>query len=200
MEKIILTDADGVLLDWNTGFDNFMSTMGYPRIAGTDDDYSIATRHGISANLAHSYIKKFNEGSSVADLVPFADSVEYVTKLAELGFKFIVVTSISDHPDSYIYRKHNLNAHFGDVFEEINCIAMGASKYTTLQKWEGTNYFWIEDHMRQAEAGHENGLRPLLIDHPYNHHYSTDLFPKVSFESPWKDIYNIVCKDCGIAI
>jgi hypothetical protein len=59
-------------------------------------------------------------------------------------------------------------------------------------QWADTGYFWIEDHMRQAEAGHEAGLRPLLINHPYNHHYGTDLFPKVSFETPWAEIVNIV--------
>jgi len=198
MEKIILTDADGVLLDWNAGFDRFMLSKGHPRLPDTDADYSISGRHGISPDLAHSSIKEFNEGSYVAELAPFSDSVKYVGKLAEKGFRFTVVTSISDHPASAVYRKRNLLNHFGDIFDDVHCIAMGTNKFTTLQAWEGTKYFWIEDHMRQAEAGYENGLRPLLINHPYNTHYNTDLFPKVSFDTPWKDIYDIVCKDYNI--
>ena len=59
-------------------------------------------------------------------------------------------------------------------------------------RWADSKYFWIEDHMRQAEAGHEAGLRTILIKHPYNKHYYTDLFPIVSYETPWKEIYSII--------
>jgi FMN phosphatase YigB (HAD superfamily) len=192
MNKIILTDADGVLLDWNKGFEAFALSKGHPKVPGTDDDYRMYIRHNISADLAHNLIKEFNEGPDVEHLEPFSDSVEYVGKLAKLGFRFIVVTSISSHPDSKIYRTRNLNKHFGDVFDEIMCLEMGASKASALMRWAGTSYFWIEDHMRQAEAGYEAGLSPLLINHPYNHHYETDLFPKISFEKPWKQVYGAV--------
>jgi FMN phosphatase YigB (HAD superfamily) len=198
-EKIILTDADGVLVDWNTGFDTFMRLGGFPRIPNTDSDYSIAIRHNVSMNQATECVKEFNESRNITSLAAFADSVEYVTKLANLGFKCIVVTSISDHPDAHAYRTENLNNLFGDVFQEINCITMGASKAEILKRWQDTGYFWIEDHMRQAEAGHEAGLKTVLISHPYNDHYHTDLFPKVSFDTPWKDIYHMVCKDYNLS-
>ena len=84
------------------------------------------------------------------------------------------------------------------VFDEIVCLEMGSSKATELTRWEGSGYFWIEDHMRQAEAGHEAGLKTVLIDHPYNSHYKTDLFPTVSYTKPWEEIYDMVCKEYGI--
>jgi FMN phosphatase YigB (HAD superfamily) len=143
-------------------------------------------------------IKEFNEGPLIASLEAFADSVEFVGKLAIRGFKFIVVTSISNHPDSHIFRTQNLTNLFGDVFDSVHCIEQGASKASILATWADTGYFWIEDHMRQAEAGHEVGLKTILINHPYNSHYKTDLFPTVSFEHPWEDIYNIVCKEYNI--
>jgi len=52
--------------------------------------------------------------------------------------------------------------------------------------------------MRQAEAGYEAGLRTVLISHPYNSHYKTDLFPTVSYKSPWEEIYNMVCKEYNL--
>ena len=69
---------------------------------------------------------------------------------------------------------------------------MNTSKYDTLGRWSGSGYFWLEDHMRQAEAGYEQGLKPILFSKPYNRHYSTDLFPTVSEVSPWKDLYQII--------
>lgn len=194
MNKIILTDADGVLLNWVKGFETFATARGYPRKPGTANDYRIHTGHGIPFELAQSLIKEFNESPEVEYLEAFADSVEYVKKIAELGFRFTVVTSISDHPNSKIYRTKNLQKHFGDVFDDVVCLKIGASKANALMKWAGTGYFWVEDHMRQAEAGYEAGLSPLLINHPYNHHYETDLFPKIPVESPWKHIFNRVLK------
>ena len=190
--KIILSDCDGCLLNWNKGFEEFALSKGYPKVPDTDDDYRMYVRHNISADQAHNLIKEFNEGPSVEHLEPFADSVEYVEKLAKLGFRFTVVTSISSHPNSKIYRTRNLNKHFGNVFDEVLCLPMGENKADALTRWADTKYFWIEDHMRQAEAGYEAGLSPILINHPYNKHYHTDLFPKVSVENPWKEIYGWV--------
>lgn len=195
IDKIILTDADGCLVDWNGAFSKFMTERGYPQLPDTDHHYSLALRHNISAQFAIELVKEFNEGRWISDLDAFADSVEYVKKLEDLGFRFIVVTSIGDTSAAKFHRTKNLFKLFGDVFKEINCIDTGASKAHILQNWCDSRYFWIEDHMRQAEAGHEVNLRPILISHPYNEHYSTELFPRVSNSSPWREIYDIVCAD-----
>lgn len=197
-EKIILTDADGVLVDWLAGFGSFMESKGFPRLPGTDKDYAISARHGVSNHQGMEFVKEFNEGPQIAELAAFKDSVEYVIKLANKGFRFVVVTSLSDHPSAHTHRTTNLHNLFGDVFDEINCIILGGDKADILTRWADTEYFWIEDHMRQAEAGYEAGLRPILISHPYNDHYQTDLFPKVSYETPWADIYKMVCAEYKI--
>lgn len=198
-DKIILTDADGVLVNWGDGFNQFMTGRGLPQLPDTENTYNLAERHNISAKEVQIHIKEFNEGQYIENLTAFADSVEYVEKFADLGFRFIVVTSISSAPSAKYYRTRNLINLFGDVFDEIHCIEQGASKAFILsENWLGSGYYWIEDHMRQAEAGHEAGLKTVLIKHPYNEHYETDLFPMVSFETPWKEIYEMVCKDYGL--
>ena len=194
-QKIILTDADGVLMDWNSAFAAYMANLGLPQLPNTDTEYSISARHGISVKHAMARVKEFNEGPYIRTLKPFADAQEYVKKLADLGFRFIVVTSISNTPSAKYHRIENAKDLFGDVFDEINCIELGASKASILMNWADTGYFWIEDHMRQAEAGHEAGLKTVLINHPYNTHYKTDLFPIVSNKTPWKEIYDMVCKE-----
>lgn len=198
MKKVILTDADGVLVNWNKGFLKFMEEKGYPQIPNTDHEYSISARHNVTTKQAMDFVKEFNESPAIETLVPFADSVKYIGKLAQLGFRFIVVTSISSHPDAKIRRTKNLQSLFGDVFDEVHCIEQGASKANILMTWADTGYFWIEDHMRQAEAGHEAGLKTILINHPYNSHYKTDLFPTVSYENPWKEIYERVCSEYNL--
>lgn len=197
-EKLILTDCDGVLVNCNSAFEKYMEFNGFPRVPNTDKDYNISVRHGISSHQARECVMEFNESRHIADLMPFADSVDNILTLANLGFRFVVVTSLSSHPDAHEYRTLNLTNLFGDVFDEIRCIEQGASKAVTLMEWEDTGYFWIEDHMRQAEAGYEAGLKTILINHPYNSHYKTDLFPTVSFETPWAEIVNMVRKEYNL--
>ena len=198
MKKIILSDCDGCLVNWNEKFCEFMASKGHPRIPNTEHEYNISSRHNISTKLAMECVKEFNEGAIIEHLNPFADSVKYVNKFAQLGFRFIIVTSIGAHPGAKERRTKNLQNIFGDVFDEIHCIEQGASKANILMNWADTGYFWIEDHMRQAEAGHEAGLKTILISHPYNSHYKTDLFPTVSYEHPWKEIYEKVCLEYDI--
>ena len=198
MEKIILTDVDGVLLCWEDGFDAFIKNKGYQRIPNTDTEYSMAVRYGITVKQSMDYVKEYNEGEAMSCLLPFADSVKYVTKLANKGFRFIAVTSMSDNPGAKTRRTQNLKNLFGDVFDEVVCLEMNASKAHALMRWADSGYFWIEDHMRQAEAGHEAGLRTVLINHSYNSHYTTDLFSIVSHEHPWEEIYKMVCEAYGI--
>ncbi len=198
MNKLILTDCDGVLCNWNNSFEEFMGTKGHYVVAGTEHEYNLSERYNITSRQAMLYVKEFNEGPGIEHLEPFADSVHYIAELAKLGFRFTVITSISRHPEAAVRRTNNLKNIFGDVFDEIHCIDQGASKADILLNWGDTGYFWIEDHMRQAEAGHEAGLKTVLIRHPYNEHYSTDLFPTVSFENPWKEIYALVCKEYNL--
>lgn len=191
-EKVILTDCDGCLVNWNKAFDVFMTERGHPMLPNSETVYNLSDRHGITQEQANEYLTEFNESDRIASLEMFADSKEIVTKLHDKGFKFVVVTSLSKHPSAHTYRTSNLAQIFGDVFDEIICIEINTSKYSTLRRWAGSGYFWIEDHMRQAEAGYEVGLKPILISHPYNSHYSTDLFPRVSHATPWTEIYKLI--------
>lgn len=193
--KIILVDVDGTIVNWNSGFNKFMADSGLPQLPNTDNEYSITVRHGIPLPQAHKLIREFNESPLIAELAPFADSVEYISKLVDSGFRFIAVTSLSDAPMAYKHRSTNLSNIFGDVFDEINCLPMGACKSEILKRWKDTGYFWIEDHSQQAEAGHRVGLKTILINHPYNAYYISNLFPTVSYITPWKEIYNMVSNE-----
>lgn len=195
MEKVILTDADGCLLDWSKAFDRYMHRQGYVRVPDTDDQYSLGRRFGISEHESYKLAKRFNESRHIKYIEPYKDAVEYVKKLHNKGFMFIVVSSLSDHTNAKAYRFENLKEVFGDgIFQNnhLHCLATGIDKQDTLERWGDTGYFWIEDHFKNAEAGHEVGLRPILIDSPYNRHYQTDLFPRVDEHNPWRDIYEII--------
>jgi FMN phosphatase YigB (HAD superfamily) len=204
MEKIILTDADGVLINWNDTFDEYITARGYEGIPLTDHYYNLASRYrkadGSSAEWQEiaQLVRDFNQSEHIATLPAYKDSQRVIADLVEHDFSFIVVTSLSDHPDAHEYRTQNLKGLFGDVFDEIVCLETGASKQHILTRWAGSGYFWIEDHFKNAEAGHEVGLKPILVDTPYNRHFQTDLFPRVDEHKPWADIYKHVIEEYGL--
>lgn len=194
-DKIILTDCDGVLCDWNGAFSRFMSENGYPMISETESNYAIEKRHNVTNEMARQHIEEFNHSDRISNLEPHADSQEYVARLRDEGYRFIVVTSLSDHVLAKDARMENLQRHFGDAILELHCLPLGVHKGEKLRDWAETKRFWIEDHVENAVAGAKLGLRSIVIDHPYNIKYEENdelLYARVSHDTPWADIYEVI--------
>ena len=195
-KKIILTDADGCLFNWNCTFNQFMfDEYGFEILPGEEENYSVAERFGIDADGKMDFIKEFNHSDRIRYLPPHADAKEYVAKLNSEGYKFIVITSLSEKPSAYDHRMYNLNEHFGDAIVGLHCLRIGVHKGEKLKEWKGTNIFWIEDHVSNAVAGAKLGLRAIVIDHTYNTEYSQNdhlLYARTTQETPWADIYEII--------
>ena len=60
MDKVILTDVDGVLLNWEYAFDCWMNELGLYKLPDTNHLYNIGDRYGIAiSSLPHSSIFSF---------------------------------------------------------------------------------------------------------------------------------------------
>ena len=191
MDKRIILDCDGVLLDWAYAFDVWMVEHGYSKISNTNQYYEQTRRYGISQVEAVSQIKKFNESGCVGFIPAFRDSVEYVTKLSELGWKFEVISCLDKDKYAQQLRQKNLLHLFGDVFDFIDCaldFTVGKEQYL-LDRYKGKNYYWIEDSVDHAESGKRVGLNSIVMDHPYNKEWDG---PRVK---NWKEIYQIITHD-----
>ena len=191
MDKRIILDCDGVLLDWAYAFDVWMVEHGYSKISNTNQYYEQTRRYGISQVEAVSQIKKFNESGCVGFIPAFRDSVEYVTKLSKLGWKFEVISCLDKDKYAQKLRQKNLLHLFGDVFDFIDCaldFTVGKEQYL-LDRYKGKNYYWIEDSIDHAESGKRVGLNSIIMDHPYNKEWDG---PRVK---NWKDIYQIITHD-----
>jgi len=193
VKKVILTDVDGVVLQWLESFEPWMTQRGCPRRSNSDHEWNIAKRHhNITYEQAMACVHEFNHSDEVRHLKPYGDSVKYIRKLANKGFEFIAVTSLSDNSTAGMNRCWNLREIFGNVFTEVHCLKVGESKQQILSdKWGGTGYLWIEDHFKNAEAGYEVGLSPLLVDTAHNREFETKLFPRISEHKPWEEIYTL---------
>lgn len=186
MDKIILTDCDGVLLNWEFAFDIWMRRKGYTIARGGQYEYKMDRKYGLTPKLSKELIRYFNESASIGFLPPLRDAIHYVRKLhEEHGYVFHVITSLSDDPSPGKLREMNLKKLFGEaVFERFVFLDTGADKDQVLAKYKGTDYWWIEDKTENAREGAKNGLRPLVMEH--GHNMRDNEFP---MKKNWKEIY-----------
>ena len=189
-EKVILTDCDGVLLDWAYAFDQWMARHGYEVNPDFNTNYAMAQRYGLEKVEAKRLIRMFNESATIRKLPPLRDAIKYVKKLhEEHGYVFHAITSLSNDQYAQHLRTKNLIEMFGPtVFERYIYLDCGADKDEVLYKYKSTECWWIEDKIANAEVGLEMGLRPLLMVHDHNRSYEGDIEKVYS----WRDIYNIV--------
>ena len=189
MSKIIGVDVDGVLLKWEEAFDDFMAGQGLTK---KDQGHFDLRKHypEVPAEALNTYISVFNESAYMRYLEPMDNAVEYVTKLADEGYKFSVITSQTLNKVANRAREDNLKEVFGDVFEDFTFLETGQGKYFALQKFDmGT--IWIDDKPDNVESGKVLGLVPILLDLPHNRSYNNKQM-NIQRANSWKDIYDII--------
>lgn len=192
MNKVILTDADGVLLNWEYAFCTWMEQHGYTQIANGNWEYDIATRFSITKEEAKAKVKIFNESAAIGFLPALRDAMFYVKRLhEEHGYTFHCITSLSLDESAYKLRKMNLEKLFGPTaFTRLVCLDTGAHKDDALEEYRDSGLYWIEDKMENALVGQSMGLRSILIEHGFNMHEEipTGMFKALN----WKEVYNYI--------
>jgi beta-phosphoglucomutase-like phosphatase (HAD superfamily) len=191
LKKLILTDADGVLLDWEWAFNVWMQEHGFEEVPGSKLNYDMSMRYGIPKEQVKKLIRIFNESAAIGFLPALRDAMYYVKRLhEEHGFRFHCITSLSLDPNAQKLREMNLNKLFGtSAFERIVCLDTGADKEEALEEYEGTGCYWLEDKPENAIAGYRAGLRSLLVEHGHNmHHYHEG----ITIVKNWKEIYQLI--------
>ena len=186
--KVILTDCDGVILDWVYAFDQWMARHGY--VVVDPDQYSMEIKYNMERSDAKRLGRMFNESAAIRKLPPLRDAIKYIRKLhEEHGYIFHAITSLSKDQYACHLRTKNLRELFGDTaFEKYVYLDTGADKDDELVKYEGTGCWWVEDKPENAECGTKFGLNSLLIDHDFNKDYAGNI-PRVQ---NWKEIYELI--------
>lgn len=190
-DRVILVDADGVLLNWEYAFAIWMEQHGFNKVEGGQFVYDIGERYNISRDQGRKLIKMFNESAAIGFLPPLRDAMYYVKRLhEELGYVFHCITSLSSDINAQRLREMNLEKLFGETaFEHVVCLETGADKNYALEPYAGTGCWWIEDKPENAEVGLDLGLKSILMEHGHNMHHVNERIPVVK---NWREIYSII--------
>ena len=188
MNKIVLTDCDGVLLNWEYAFDCWLEERGYKRLR--TDVYDIHERYGITKQEGKGLIKIFNECAAIGFLPPQRDAMYYVRRMyEEHGIRFRVITSLSTDPYAKKLRARNLQKLFGDAIEKVICLGTGDDKDEALAPYKDSGMFWLEDKVENAIVGRDLGLKAILMEH---HHNMDDSEHDIPLAKDWKTIYEMI--------
>ena len=188
--KVILTDCDGVLLDWSYAFDQWMKYHDYKVVVEDNINYDMHIKYGLDKKETKRLIRMFNESAWIRKLPPLRDAIHYVKLLHEKhGFIFHAITSLSSNYYSQHLRTKNLRELFGDtVFEKYVYLDTGADKDEVLLDYKDTGCYWVEDKPLNVDTGIKLGLNGVLINHDHNKHYDGDAIRVWT----WEELYKII--------
>lgn len=171
-KEVILTDCDGVLLDWEPVFHDWMDRNGYDQ--ENPGHYKMNHVYGIERAESAKLIREFNDSDEISKLPELRDAKEGVAQLVAQGYTFVCITSLSLNKESIQRRIDNLESVFGKgVFEDVISLDTGADKDEILSDFNYDNFWWIEDKDSNAVEGLNHGLRPILINHEHNEGFTT---------------------------
>jgi len=155
-----------------------------------ENTYEMAERFGVTKTEIRKHIREFNRSAWMGTQRPMLESQTWVKLLAAEGWTFIPITSQTSDIPAQQLRKRRLGELFGEhVFVNYHILGTGADKDSALAEFHNTGLYWVEDKPNNAVAGLKYGLKPILIDHPYNRDFD---HPDVIRVSNWKEIHQIL--------
>lgn len=186
--KVILTDVDGVLLDWEYAFGVWMARNGFEAVV--PNVYDMALKYDMEKAECKKLIRQFNESAWIEKLGPLRDAIKYVKKIhEECGYVFHVITSLSNDPYAQELRTKNLKNVFGDtIFEKFVYLDTGEDKDEALEPYRDSGCVWVEDKPENAMVGYNMGLNAILMGHDHNELQAGEC----ARVNCWKDIYEMV--------
>ena len=188
--RIILTDVDGVLLEWEHHFTKWMVSRGHKLKDNFVSEYNMQKRFEDHNLNIKTEIREFNKSAWMGTQPPMPESQTWVKLLHAEGWTFIPISSQTSDIPAQELRKSRLEELFGEyAFYNFHILETGQDKDDVLAEFHGTGLWWIEDKWTNALAGLKYGLKPLFINHPYNQEYS---HPDITRVNNWQDIHKIV--------
>ena len=195
MADLIVTDVDGVLLDWENHFHNYMLSQGHRRAYDAEPSYWQEQHYpDLSKIEARKMVYHYNTSAWMLGIPSFRDARSGVARLYEEGYKFVAITAMGTDPFSRDARMINLEREFGyGVFEDVICTDMydPDSKRDALAKYGGYGRYWIEDKPANAVLGTEYGYKSVLMSHLHNEEFDESEHG-IKRVSGWSDICDLI--------
>lgn len=201
MNKLsVVTDVDGVLLDWFDGFDQWMINDKRVKVdhSTLPSMYDLTDKYHVTSEQIVGYITEFNSSEKFGHLKPVHGALEYFMPLLNdnsMVWRWLSSGSIkSKEIQCMANRYSNLQDAFGSGFVDGLLLPMRESKVPYLKHLQTTDdhLVFIEDSLSHAMEAVKLDIKTILLDYPYN---QQDEDPKLLFRvENWKDASELLIK------
>ena len=189
LNRVILTDCDGVLMNWEYAMNVWMQTQGYRIVEDGQQYYDMKDRYNLPSSVGRRLVRQFNQSAAMGFLPPLRDAMYYVDLLhRKHGYTFHMITALSNNEHAQLLRIQNCKKLFGETaFTKFIFCDTGEDKDEVLEPYRDSGLLWIEDKLLNAQTGDRLGLESIMVEHAHN--MNNDEFPTFA---TWKDIYEYV--------
>lgn len=170
----IITDIDGVLLDWNNGFDVWLKNVKH--IKGKHDcaptTYGMQDKYNLTDKQILTLINEFNSTEDFGHLQGIRDAVDVVPNIiSDEQFDWFWISCFLpvNGSNQLVRERRNRNIYtsFNRYIPGI-CLELRESKINSLMTFDANNSIFVEDSLHHAQDSAECGFKTFLIDYPYN--------------------------------
>jgi beta-phosphoglucomutase-like phosphatase (HAD superfamily) len=186
MDKILLTDVDGTLLDFATDFHYWMLDHGFKATGSLSQTFEIDVVYGCTREQALHEVEAFCEADVFKTLPPILGSLGVIRRLKALGWRVVAITSCHASPEARRNREENLAILYGIEPQDVIFAGLMGDKRKILANFPPA--IWVDDHYRHIEEGLDAGHKCFVIDMPYNQQESNNNNPLVERISHWMQI------------
>lgn len=139
-------------------------------------------------SVPHAYmnelITRFNNSEKFEYMTTRQGARGCIETFKRRGYKLIVISSCGASVEDR--RKQNLMDRFGDVFDKIHCLPLGAGKQDILEQYEPS--WWVEDNYKHALSGLTFGHKPIMIHCANNYKDRAGAHADIKWARSWWQI------------
>lgn len=191
--QLILTDIDDVVLDWYSGFKQYLIKNTNIKPPQEPRSYDLSVNFNIDKHAASELVNKFNASDEFFDLSPCRDAEYWLNEMKSM-YKFVAITCGSskyyDMEKGHIRKAQNLEKYFPGVFSDVIVLPLTADKTLTLNQFFPS--VWVENSLDNAIKGLKCQHRIFLIDYLYNRNYTKSDITRVT---NWAEIFKTLEKE-----
>ena len=180
MNKTIIVDVDGVILDYHKGIIEAYQDH-YIECENPSDIFDV-----FSPTVGKGFIALFNQTTKFSELEPYRESDIYLKMLYHEGYTINLITACGDSLNTQNLRLDNLHNVFGNIFNEIVMIGLGKSKAEYLKSFSETNFIYVDDSYEHYLDAESLGLDAIMMETEFNSKFKTN---KVS---NWRELYEYI--------
>lgn len=190
--KTIITDVDGVLLNWGDGFDYWLQHTKHIACthSHTPNTYGMGDKYDLSDGQILELIDEFNGTPYFGELSPIRDAADIIPWLVnsdDYAVGWLSCGAPTKNPMlAYNRRNANIRAVFGvGITGEL--LGLRCSKIDSLKQYDPNTSVFVEDSLSHALDGANLGFETFLMDFPYNQS-STPLPLLIHRVQSWSEI------------